>query len=202
MACRAEDFPFVDWPANRNQSVETMESKMSTHTVYIKKADKSYTFDTFELPAATLSAIIEYGMTQKLSDSVSDVSLSANVDGRKIALTGKELEAARKAAREGVDETFADLLKGVLRKTRTTDAVGTRARQIAIRMTSKSVSFKAWLADHHVKATDKAAVDELQSRAEKLAAMPNIVQLATRQIADEAALGITDLDADDESAAA
>jgi hypothetical protein len=157
-------------------------------SVTVKKAGKAYTFDS-TLPVHVLAEMVVYGAKQKLGDSASDQSLTANVDGRRVPLKGKELEAAKASAVAVIDETFADLCKGIIGKTRSSKAsVEKRAYKIAYDRVEGSEGFALWLSENGLNKTDKRSMKELQSRAEHQALLPKIVALATRQLADEAEL--------------
>jgi hypothetical protein len=162
--------------------------------IAVKKANASYDVDFDSMPEVSRNRVIVYGLTQLLSDAAATVALSANVDGRKVPLKGKELASAHIAAKKEADERLGDLFNGVLRRVRESgNPVESRARQIAIRQVQKDSAFRAWVAAEGVKFTDTKATEELAKRAGELVkSNPKIAAIAQRQIDDEAALSVDD----------
>lgn len=160
----------------------------STRTVFIDKADKSYTIDLLTLPTPSALFFIDYGISQKYGDSAASVKFSSNIDGRKVAFAGKDKVAAILAAVTLVDETHEAFASGNIRRTRTSDPVAAQARRIAITKVSNSPDYKAWLAKSNLKPGDKDATAELAKRAEVLASNPSVIALAESFVASMAAL--------------
>lgn len=167
-------------------------SKSSTISVKIEKAAHTYEVDFASLPEVSRNRVIAYGLTQILSDAAASVATSASVDGRRVPLKGNDLARATMAAKALCDARLDDLSKGILRRARESDPVAAEAKRIAIRLVNKSDDFRKWLAANGHKATDKAATEELASRAEKVAANPKVIAQAEAAVA---ALAELDLDA-------
>jgi hypothetical protein len=162
-------------------------------SINVKKAAASYEVDFDGLPEVSRNRVIIYGLTQLLSDAAASVPMSADIEGRKVPLKGKDLATAIMNAKTEVEKRLTDLQNGVLRRVRTAsgDPVEARARQLAIRAIQKDPDFRAWVAKAGVKFTDETATEELAKRATALVeSNPKLRIIAARQIEDEAGLMI------------
>lgn len=156
--------------------------------VFIKKADRKYSVDFDSLPSVSQNRVIEYGLTQILSDAAASVATTDIREGRRIPLSAKALEKARGEAAVMVEARLSDLSNGILRRVRETDAVAAEARKIAIRLVNKSADFRQWLAANGHKATDKPAIEELAKRAGERAKAEDVLSIAEKHVAELEAL--------------
>ena len=160
--------------------------------INVEKAASSYDVDFDAFPEVSRNRIIAYGLTQLLSDAAAPVAVSANVDGRRVALKGNDLAKAQMSAKELVEKRLADLTVGILRRVREGDPVSAEAKRIAIRLVNKSDDYRKWLAKHNAKPGDKDATEELAYRAAKLAESSKVIAMAERYVAEMAELGEDD----------
>jgi hypothetical protein len=174
-----------------------------TVTAFVKKANKSYTVRPAELTPAIALGIFEYGLGQKLSDSASQVKFSVPADpmdpkGPKIKLKGKDLAQAHKDALAAIDSCFDNLTSGVWGSTRTArETPEGRAKVIAFNKVVKSTEWKAYLESVGFQSgkSSKAELAKVQAERERritafIAANPQVLEIAARQLEDEAALGV------------
>lgn len=134
-----------------------------------------------DLPEASLRKIFEYGAQRIMNDSTA----SGKTDDERLALANKRWD---------------NLKGGVIRATgsRTGDPVKRRALELASAAVKASPQFQAWLQANNVKASDKAAVKAVQTKAESFVAAEGNRFMAQAKIDVEAAksLQIEDLDFD------
>ena len=156
--------------------------------ITVDKANTSYEIDFDSLPEVSRNRVISYGLTQLMSDAAASVATTVSVDGRRIALKGNDLAKAYVSAKALVDQRIADLTAGILRRVREGDPVSAEAKRIAIRLVNKSEDYRKWLAAKSYKPGDKEATAELAKRAEKRAADPKVIALATAHVESMAEL--------------
>lgn len=152
--------------------------------LFIDKANHTYEIDFSALPEVSQARVIEYGLTQLLSDAAASIATTDKVGTNRVSKTGADLVKANVAAKELCDQRIADLSAGVLRRTRTSsqDPIEAEATRVAINLVRKDKSFLAFLAQHSVKAVDKVATDELQRLVAIRVKEPAIIKIATRRV--------------------
>lgn len=152
--------------------------------INVEKAAKSYDIDFDVLPEVSRNRVIAYGLTQLLSDAAAPVATSASIDGRRIALVGKELASANIAAAVLVEQRLSDLMSGTLRRARESsiDPIDAEAKRIALDKVRKAPVFVSWLKANGHKATDKDAVSKLAELAAPVAARDDVRKLAERRV--------------------
>lgn len=161
-------------------------------SVFVEKANATYSVDFDSLPAATRARIVRYGLTQLLSDAAAPVATTASIDGRRIPKVGKDLADATMKAKALVDQRFSDLSAGILKRVResSVDPVSAEARRIAIGRVRVAPAFVKWLTTNNLKPTDKDAVAKLATLAGPLAERPDIRAEAERRLNEVAELEI------------
>lgn len=154
---------------------------MPVFNIFVKKANDTIVINTDDYPLASRMYAEEYGWRQVMGDSAASVKFT---DDNKVPLKGAKLQAAIDEAREAIDKKLSDLRNGVLRRTRTGDAVMAEARRIATKLVQKDADFRAWANDEGVKPGDKAYTDELSERVSaKIDNDPRVLDLAERNVA-------------------
>ena len=162
---------------------------MPVFNVYVKKIDETIAIDTANYPTVSRDYAEEYGWRQVLSDSAASVSMTADVDGKRVPLKGSALDKARAEARECVYKKLDNLKSGILRRVRTGDAVMAEAKRIAYRLVQKDDDFRTWAAEAGVKPGDKAYADEVaRLSAERIETDDRIIEIAERRVAEMAEL--------------
>lgn len=154
------------------------------YKIFIDKANTSYDVDFAKLPQKSQDRVIEYGLSQLLSDAAASVATTTKVGNSRVTLAGNDLVKAHTAAKALVDQRMADLSAGILRRVResSADPVESEARKIAIALVNKDKDFLSFLSEKGLKRTDKDATDELQKRVEKQVVRKDIVALATKRV--------------------
>lgn len=152
--------------------------------IFIDKANYSYEVDFAKLPEVSRNRVIEYGLTQLLSDAAASVATTDKVGTNRVQKTGSDLVKANVAAKELCDQRVSDLESGILRRTRSSsvDPVEAEATRVAINLVRKDKAFAAFMAQHGLKATDKGATDELQRLVALRVKEPAIIKIATRRV--------------------
>lgn len=152
--------------------------------LFIDKANHTYEVDFASLPEVSRNRVIEYGLTQLLSDAAASIATTDKIGTNRVPKTGSDLVKANGDAKALCDQRIADLSAGVLRRVRTSsvDPVEAEATRVAISVVRKDKDFLAFLAQHGFKATDKGATDELQSRVEAKKSDPAIRKIAVRRV--------------------
>jgi hypothetical protein len=136
--------------------------------IRIKKADQTISVDETKLPAHVRDHIFEYGLRQKLNDSISGLSR----DG-----TASTTKATSAEMVDSVNETLERLYAGDLRATRTVDSVGRTAYQLAVKKVCN-----VWLAKHRGEKLEKYESKGEDARA-YLAAHPELNAVAEQMVA-------------------
>jgi hypothetical protein len=152
--------------------------------LFIEKANHTYEVDFAKLPEVSRNRVIEYGLTQLLSDAAASVATTDKVGTNRVSKTGEDLVKANAAARTLIEQRLADLSAGVLRRVResSVDPVEAEARRIAIAVVRKDKAFLAFLAQHGLKATDKAATDEMVTRVAKVSQDAKVRKIAAARV--------------------
>jgi hypothetical protein len=136
--------------------------------IRIKKADANVEVDVAMLPGHVKDHIFEYGLRQKLNDSISGLSRDGTASTTKA--TSDEMIAS-------IRETIERLYAGDLRATRTVDSVGRTAYQLAVKKVCN-----VWLAKHRGEKLEKYESKAEDARA-YLAAHPELNAVAEQMVA-------------------
>lgn len=80
--------------------------------IFIAKCDTSISVAWEKLSPAVQQYVISYGLTQTLNDANANVSTSKEVDGKRVALEGAELDVARREAMGLTQKRLDNLLAG------------------------------------------------------------------------------------------
>lgn len=169
---------------------------MTTYSIQIEKAATSVDVDFDTLPAVSQERVKAYGLKQLLNDATAPVSLSSDVDGRRIALKGKDLDEARKSAAELVAKRLGMLKDGILAAPRGGgDPVAREAKRIAEAAIVKSAGWLAWIGANKPSASElkdettakawaKAKADALAPQVATLAQRADVVVKAKARVAE------------------
>lgn len=168
---------------------------MTKHTITIAKTGQTFEVNFGTMSEAVQSFIIEYGLTQKLADSIASIKSDDIADSATIA----------NEAREKVSDVLDAMRRGEVPSSggRTSDPVMQRAKDIAAKR------IKAAIKKAGMKSEDVFAAMTLPKRiALLLSKNPDIIEQARDQIAAERGLDIdvdldlemlADIEADDEA---
>ncbi len=146
--------------------------------VFIKKINATVAVDWAAVPAEVQQHLIEYGVRQKLADSLSDMAVAKGHTVEEMAFA--------------INELIARLYAGDLgSRGRTADPVAARAKAIAKAMVSKQS--RAALAAA-MKGRDMSIDDIKAELIKRLAASDSVIAMAREQVANEGqAVDITEL---------
>ena len=91
------------------------------------------------MPEQSAVRIILQGYRKTITDATAGTATTADVDGRKVPLKGKDLAAAQIKIAELEAARVTDIVNGVTRRVRTSsgDPVDNRMRTIALRLVQK-----------------------------------------------------------------
>jgi hypothetical protein len=134
--------------------------------IRIKKAEATVNVDAVKFPEHVRDHIFEYGLRQKLNDSISGLSR----DG-----TASTTKATSEEMVDSVNETLARLYAGDLRATRSVDTVEREARRLSLQAVCNKwlrANKGKKLSDYEAKSADAAAY--LAANREKILAAAQV----------------------------